>query len=271
MLSMLKSFALVLLLLPLFACGGGGGMTTMISTTTPTAQKVELTIGLQGSGTVGAVDVEIVLPAGFILELDETGKPTEAALIELVSGGTMEINYIAETAQTNGMLDIGLINVTGFAADAALLKVSRVYAAGATLPSVDDFAVSLEAVRSGRCSHAGSIGINQSDHYGRALMRFLCLIVFLLLPAVPCGATAAFPDRRPSALPPGSQQFRQRRGRRCHYHLRSRRPAHRCLGERPLSARGSGGQQHQNSRQGAPRRSDHQNSERRRPAGDVEG
>jgi hypothetical protein len=135
--SILKVLVLVLLLIPLFACGGG-------DTSTP-AQRVDLRIGLEGDGIVGAVDVEIVLPEGFVLKVDDAGQPTDTALVMLVEGGDMEVNYTPETEASNGQLIIAIINASGFEASADLLKISRVFAAGTSRPTADDFAISIEA------------------------------------------------------------------------------------------------------------------------------
>jgi hypothetical protein len=141
--SVLKVLALVLLLIPLLACGGGGGGDTPAPAAV--AQRVDLTAGLEGDGAVGAVDVEIVLPEGFILEVDDSGQPTDTALAKLVEGGNMAVNYTPETEATNGQLIIAIISASGFEPSADLLKVSRIYAAGASLPAADDFAISIEA------------------------------------------------------------------------------------------------------------------------------
>jgi hypothetical protein len=134
-----------LLLLPLLACGGGGG-----SDPEPAAvvQRVELTVGLEGSGTIGAVDFEIELPEGFVgfsLEIDGQVSLANEGLIELGTGGIMGVNHIAE----NRLLLISIVQATGFNARSDLFKISKVYAAGSVLPTEDNFMVTLIHVSDG--------------------------------------------------------------------------------------------------------------------------
>lgn len=133
-------------LLSLTACGGGGG-------TTPTpqpqaqAQKVTATFALQGSAAtfVGAVDLDVVLPDGFVLEVDSSNQPTASALTFLVNGATAVVNYTPETIAVNGVIKAGIIKVDGFAGNTTLMQISRTYAAGTTLPTADDFMVTVVA------------------------------------------------------------------------------------------------------------------------------
>lgn len=144
LLNLLLSFAL---LFTLSACGGGGGGGTT-PTPQPQAQKVTVTLGLQGNAatTVGSVDIDVVLPDGFVLETDAaTGLPTNAALTLLITGATFAPNYIPETAAVNGAIKAGIIKSDGFAGNASLVRMTHTFAAGATLPNANDFMVTVIA------------------------------------------------------------------------------------------------------------------------------
>jgi hypothetical protein len=125
------------LLLFLTACGGGDGGGQ--------PQKVTATFALQGNAatTVGAVDLDVVLPSGFALETDSSNQPTASALTFLVTGATFVPNYTPETATANGAIKAGIIKSDGFAGNSSLLQISRIYAAGAILPTADDFMVTV--------------------------------------------------------------------------------------------------------------------------------
>lgn len=129
------------LLLFLTACGGGGGETTSQS------QKVTTTFVLQGDAAllVGAVDLDLLLPAGFGLETDSSNQPTASALTILVDGATAAVNYTPETIAVNGAIKAGIIKSDGFAGNSSLLQISRTYAAGVTLPTAGDFIVTVAA------------------------------------------------------------------------------------------------------------------------------
>lgn len=131
------------LLLTLAACGGGGSE----STPAQQAQQVTVTFGLQGNAgaTVGSVDLDVLLPAGFVLETGNDGQPTTAALALLATGATTAVNYTPETVAANGGIQSAIIKTDGFAGNADLLQISRTYAAGATLPTSDDFMVTVVA------------------------------------------------------------------------------------------------------------------------------
>lgn len=144
-----KQLALLIvftLLFSLTACGGGGGETT--PTPQPQAQTVTVTVALQGNAAtiVGSVDLDVVLPDGFVLEIDTaTGQPTDTALTFLVPGATFALNYLPETTAVNGEIKAGIIKSDGFAGNSSLVQVSRTYAAGATLPTANDFMVTVVA------------------------------------------------------------------------------------------------------------------------------
>lgn len=132
------------LLLSLTACGGGGGGD---GETIPQAQKVTATFALQGNAAalVGAIDLDILLPAGFVLETDSSNQPTASALIFLVNGATAVANYTPETSAANGAIKAGIIKIDGFAGNSSILQISRTYAVGATLPTAGDFMVTVTA------------------------------------------------------------------------------------------------------------------------------
>lgn len=133
------------ILIALTACGGGGGGG---GGTAPQAQKVTATLGLLGSAstTVGSVDIDVVLPYGFVLETDTaTGLPLDTVLTLLVPGATFAPNYIPETASANGGIKAGIIKSDGFAGNASLVQLTHTFAAGATLPTADDFIVTVVA------------------------------------------------------------------------------------------------------------------------------
>jgi hypothetical protein len=135
------------LLLTLTACGGGGGDEGG-GGTTQQAQKVTATFALQGSAVtiVGAVDLDVLLPAGFVLETDTTtGQPIDTALTFLVPGATFVPNYLPETTAVNGEIKAGMIKSDGFAGNSSLVQVSRTYAAGTNRPSANDFMVTVIA------------------------------------------------------------------------------------------------------------------------------
>lgn len=141
-LSKLLSLLLTFTLLLLSACGGGGGGPT------PQPQKVTVTLGLQGDAAtvVGSVDVDVVLPDGFVLEMDNsTNQPTATALSIMVSGATFAANYIPESTVANGEILAGIIKGDGFAGNASLVQIFRTYAAGTTLPTADEFIVTVVA------------------------------------------------------------------------------------------------------------------------------
>lgn len=131
------------LLLSLAACGGGGGG----GETIPQPQKVTATFALQGNAAiiVGAIDLDVVLPAGFALEVDSSNQPTVSALTFLVNGATAVVNYTPETIAANGAIKAGIIKSDGFAGNSSLMQIFRIYAAGATLPTADDFMVTVIA------------------------------------------------------------------------------------------------------------------------------
>lgn len=139
--SLISSFSLLLLLA---ACGDDSAAPTRLN---PQAHKVTVTIGLQGSPAtmIGSVDLDVILPAGFVLETASSEQPTESALIFLVDGATADVNYIQEDVSANGEIKAVIIKTDGFAGDADLLQISRIYPANATLPTADNFIVTAVA------------------------------------------------------------------------------------------------------------------------------
>jgi hypothetical protein len=140
----------LILLLTLTACGGGGGGGNEGGTggvTTLQAQKVTATFALQGSAaaTVGSVDLNVLLPVGFVLETDSAAQPIASAMTLLVNGATTAAQYIPATTAANGEIKAAIIKTDGFAGNAGLMQISRTYAAGATLPTANDFMVTVIA------------------------------------------------------------------------------------------------------------------------------
>ena len=136
------------LLLTLTACGGGGGGGSEGDGggTTLQAQKVTATFALQGGATiVGSVDLEVVLPVGFVLETDNTAQPTASSMTLLVNGATSAVNYTPATIAANGEILVAIIKSDGFVGNTNLIQMSHIYAAGTTLPTADDFMVTVGA------------------------------------------------------------------------------------------------------------------------------
>lgn len=140
-------FLTATLLSSLTACGGGGGESTPAPQPQAQAQKVTVTLGLQGSAAtiVGSVDLDVVLPDGFVLETDSSNLPTASALTFIVNSDYAVANYTPETPTVNGAINSAIIKTTGFAGNTNLMQISRTYAVGTTLPTVDDFMVTVVA------------------------------------------------------------------------------------------------------------------------------
>ena len=140
---MIKLLVLTLsltLLLLLTACGDDVSDPTKLS---PQAHKVTVTIGLNGSPEtmVGSVYLDVLLPEGFVLETDSMGQPTENALSFLVADAMPVVNYASAT----GEITAAIIKTDGFAGDAALMQVSRIYPNNATLPTENNFDIIIVA------------------------------------------------------------------------------------------------------------------------------
>jgi hypothetical protein len=132
-------------LLFLAACGGDASAPTKLS---PQAHKVTVTIGLNGSAAtmIGSVDLTVVLPAGFVLETDSSGQPTGSTLSFLVEGAEIAgANYIPAANGDNGKILAAFAKSSGFAGDANLVQISRIYPANATLPTEDNFIITVVA------------------------------------------------------------------------------------------------------------------------------
>ena len=138
--TLIKLLAFTLLFL-LTACGADD--TSDPTKLSPQAHKVTVTIGLNGSAatTIGSVDLDVLLPAGFVLETDSSGQPTASALTFLVAGAMSEVNYVGST----GAINAKIIKTDGFPGDADLMRISRVYPADATLPTDTSFSVTVVA------------------------------------------------------------------------------------------------------------------------------
>lgn len=127
------------LLLFLFACGDGD--------TPQEAHEVTVAFALQGNAAtvVGSVDLDVVLPDGFVLETDSTNQPTTSAMTLLVPDATFALNYIPATVAANGAIKGAIIKAGGFAGNANLVQMTHTFAAGATLPNANDFVVTFVA------------------------------------------------------------------------------------------------------------------------------
>lgn len=128
------------LLLLLAACGDDVSDPTRLS---PQAHKVTVTIGLNGNPVtmIGSVDLDVILPEGFVLETDSSGQPSESALTFLVDGAMSDVNYASATGEINA----AIIKTAGFAGNADLMQISRIYPANATLPTDNQFSVTVVA------------------------------------------------------------------------------------------------------------------------------
>lgn len=135
----------ITLLLVLTACGEGDSTPTKSQLS---AQKVTVTFALQGApATVYSAQIDVRLPDGFVLEMDNTTNPptpTASALTVLVNGDK-GANYIPADGTTDGKILAAIAKIDGFAGDADLMQISCTYAAGATLPTAEDFTVTLAA------------------------------------------------------------------------------------------------------------------------------
>lgn len=140
LLSRLFSFSFLLILT---ACGGGGGG----SDASPQPQKATVTFALQGGpAIVNSVQLNVVLPEGFVLETDTSDQPTVSALTLLVTRAEInDFSYTPETPVINGEITVAIAKVDGFPGDANLMQISCTYAPGTTLPTVDDFIVTVDA------------------------------------------------------------------------------------------------------------------------------
>ena len=136
---------IVLLILP--ACGGGGGDGGGGGNDSPQPQKATVTFALQGSpAIVNSVQLNIVLPDGFVLETDTSNEPTVSALTLLVTGAELnEFSYTQATSAINGEISVAIAKLDGFPSDTNLMQISCIYAPGAAPPTVGDFIVTVDA------------------------------------------------------------------------------------------------------------------------------
>ena len=136
-------------LLILTACGGGGGDGGGGDggDASPQPQKATVTFALQGGpAIVHSVQLNIVLPEGFVLETDTSNKPAVTALTLLVTGAELnDFAYTPATPVINGEITGAIVKIDGFPVDANLMQISCIYAPGTTLPTVDDFIVTVDA------------------------------------------------------------------------------------------------------------------------------
>lgn len=109
----------------------------------PLAHTVTVTIGLSGSPEtrIGSVDLDVILPPGFVLETDSSGQPVNSALTFLVDGAMADVNY----ASANGKITAAIIKTDGFAGNADLMRISGVYPAETVLPTGNSFIINAVA------------------------------------------------------------------------------------------------------------------------------
>lgn len=121
---------LPLLLIPLFllcACGEDN----------PAAHRVEVTVALQGSATetVQGVDLTAALPSGFSVVADGNGEPAAGTVTSLLGGALVVSRYLPTGSGSGGpALHIMIADATGFAANAALVRLAAVYPPESLLP-----------------------------------------------------------------------------------------------------------------------------------------
>ena len=135
------------ILLILTACGGGGSGGDGGGNVSPQPQKATVTFALQGGpAIVHSVQLQVVLPDGFVLETDTSNQPIGSALTLLVTGAELnDLSYIPATPASNGEIIAAIGKVDGFPGDTNLMQISCTYAPGATLPTVGDFIVTVDA------------------------------------------------------------------------------------------------------------------------------
>lgn len=140
LLALLFSFSILLILT---ACGGGGSGDDV----SPRPQKATVTFALQGGpAIVHSVQLQVVLPDGFVLETDTSNQPTGSALTLLVTGAELnDVSYLPATSASNGEIIAAIGKIEGFPGDASLMQISSTYAPGAALPTVGDFIVTVDA------------------------------------------------------------------------------------------------------------------------------
>ena len=114
---------MVFSLLSLTACGGGGGGGTTDDGTNgggglePSSQAVANMILTGGADTVGSVSLDLELPEGFTLEIDNEGNLVEGVLTtDLPPDTHVEKVYQQEDSFNYGLLQIAIINPYGFSA-----------------------------------------------------------------------------------------------------------------------------------------------------------
>lgn len=123
------------LLFCLAACGGGGGETPAAK------EQAMITLTLAGgSGTLGALQFDLVLPDGFTLATDAQGQLINGVVTTSLTGVMVDDNYLPANAVNKGQLTLALISSSGFQAGASVI-LKRDLAAGEILPLGTDFIV----------------------------------------------------------------------------------------------------------------------------------
>lgn len=145
--SVIKLFVYTLTLtifLLLTACGEDTSAPTRLS---PLPHTVTVTFGLQGSSatTVSGVDLDVLLPPGFVLETDNLGDPTDNALKFLVDNDEDQVFADANYKEENRTIKAVITKTYGFAADADLMQISCIYPANTILPTLESFSVTAVA------------------------------------------------------------------------------------------------------------------------------
>ena len=143
-----KIFAVILATLSCFvftACGGGdaGGASGEQST------EVVVTFSLTGpAATVGAVDLDIDLPVGFVLATEANGSLTPGVVVAadtMPADTIIAANYFPEITPAPGQILTGVISIQGFQ-PGAVLTIIKALAADESLPDPADFVVVTLAV-----------------------------------------------------------------------------------------------------------------------------
>jgi len=135
---MATKLSLVLALLSLTACGGGGG-----GTTTPpvTQQQAVVSMALTGGAdTIGSLQFDLVLPAGFSLATDTQGNLDSGVLTVAISGSSVDSLYLPEDNQNFGQLTLGMAKASGFSPGLFATLIHDMVS-GESLPLSTDFSV----------------------------------------------------------------------------------------------------------------------------------
>lgn len=130
---------MTLFCLVLAGCGGGGG-----SSSPPASNVAMVTLSVQGTtGTIGAVDVTVDLPAGVTVASDASNNyVVSSGVLTAVGSASNSIvvgRFIPATATTPAKVRIAVINSVGFAAGEFLTMKCDI--APGTTPQASGFSV----------------------------------------------------------------------------------------------------------------------------------